>query len=77
MKTGKGHCRILGATLEEHGVNFSLWARLASEVELLLFDSPDDISPQIITLSPRQNRTAYTGMFLSKGSGMASFMVGG
>lgn len=59
MKTGKGHCRILGATLEEHGVNFSLWARLASEVELLLFKSPDDDSPRIITLSPRQNRTAY------------------
>lgn len=59
MSIAKGHCRILGAHIENHGVNFAIWARLASTVELLLFSSPDDPSPQIITLSPQQNRTAY------------------
>ncbi|MGL4206825.1 MAG: glycogen debranching enzyme, partial [Aeromonadaceae bacterium] len=59
MKVRKGHCRVLGATLEGDGVNFAIWARLASGVELLLFRSADDVQPKVIRLSPLQNRTAY------------------
>ena len=59
MQTKNGHCRQLGATIESGGVNFSLWARLASAVELLLFSSPDDVAPTIIKLNPKVNRTAY------------------
>ena len=59
MQTKNGHCRQLGATIESGGVNFSLWARLASAVELLLFASPDDVAPTIIKLNPKVNRTAY------------------
>ncbi len=59
MIVRKGHCRVLGATLEDDGVNFAIWARLASGVELLLFRSADDQQPKVIRLSPLQNRTAY------------------
>ncbi len=59
MKVNKGHCRKLGATIEGSGVNFALWARLASRVELLLFASETDDKPIVIRLSPLENRTAY------------------
>ena len=49
----------IGATPEHDGVNFAIWARLASRVELLLFASADDTTPEVIPLSPRLNRTAY------------------
>ncbi|MCD6618286.1 glycogen debranching protein GlgX [Aeromonas veronii] len=59
MRISAGHCRQLGATPDSHGVNFAIWARLASRVELLLFASADDATPEVIPLSPRLNRTAY------------------
>lgn len=59
MNITKGHCRQLGANIEGGGVNFALWARLASGVELLLFSSPEDEQPTVIKLSPMINRTAY------------------
>lgn len=59
MNCSRGHCNQLGASLDATGVNFALWARLASEVELLLFAHPDDANPQVIPLNPRVNRTAY------------------
>ncbi|GAA4492900.1 glycogen debranching protein GlgX [Pseudaeromonas paramecii] len=59
MKCSRGHCNQLGATLDNNGVNFALWARLASEVELLLFKHADDANPVVIPLNPRINRTAY------------------
>ncbi len=59
METKSGHCNQLGATIENGGVNFALWARLASSVELLLFAHPDDLDPVVIPFDPHQNRTAY------------------
>lgn len=59
MKVKSGHCHELGATIENGGVNFALWARLASSVELLLFSHPDDHHPKVIRFDPKQNRTAY------------------
>ena len=59
MKVKKGHCRKLGATIEGSGVNFAIWARLASSIELLLFASETDDKPIVIRLSPLENRTAY------------------
>ena len=59
MESKRGHCRTLGASLEQGGVNFAIWARLASAVELLLFESPDDRTPKAIKLDPQKNRTAY------------------
>ena len=48
MRISAGHCRQLGATPENDGVNFAIWARLASRVELLLFTSADDDTPEVI-----------------------------
>ncbi|MFC3914054.1 glycogen debranching protein GlgX [Pseudaeromonas sharmana] len=69
MRISKGHCRRLGANIEQQGVNFALWARLASGVELLLFASPDDPDPTVIKLSPHVNRTAYYWHVHIKGLG--------
>ena len=49
-----------GATLEADGVNFSIFSRHATRVELLLFPSVDSPEPcQIIMLDPEVNRTFY------------------
>ena len=53
-----GRCAPLGATIESEGVNFSLYSRDATQVELLLFDSEDDAQPtQVIPLDAATNRT--------------------
>ena len=50
----------LGATVYPHGVNFSLFSKNSYEVELLLFDDPDDARPsRVIRLDPKTNRTFY------------------
>ncbi len=41
----RGHGSPLGATLQNKGVNFSLYSRHATAVELLLFDGVDDVAP--------------------------------
>jgi isoamylase len=49
----------LGATLGPGGVNFSVYSRSASGIELLLFDRGDDARPaRIITIDPATNRTS-------------------
>jgi len=48
----------IGATVQPDGVNFSVYARRAAGIELLLFDHVDDSAPsRIIALDPRINRT--------------------
>lgn len=59
MRTYAGNCHKLGATFTPKGVNFALWAHLASQVELLLFAHDTDTQPQVLTLDPKRNRTAY------------------
>jgi glycogen operon protein len=50
----------LGATVLDGGVNFSLYSRTATGVELLLFDRADDAKPSsIIPLNPVTNRTYH------------------
>ena len=47
-----------GVYLHQGGVNFTLFSRHATRVALLLFGSPDDMSPcQIIELDARHHRT--------------------
>ncbi len=49
----------LGATIRDGGVNFCLFSRDCSGIELLLFDQPNDPQPKyIFSLHPRRNRTA-------------------
>jgi glycogen operon protein len=50
----------LGATPAPDGVNFSVWARHASRVELLLFDGPGDARPsRVVPLHRSTNRTYH------------------
>ena len=50
----------IGATVRPSGVNFSLFSRNASGVELLFFDREDDSRPaRVITIDPALNRTYH------------------
>ena len=55
-----GRVAPLGATVSHDGVNFSIFSREASAVELLLFDKEDDAKPtRSITIDPATNRTYH------------------
>jgi isoamylase len=55
-----GRSAPLGATLRNGGVNFSLYSRNATQVELLFFDREDDAKPsRILLLDPVRNRTYH------------------
>ena len=62
-----GTATPIGATATPSGVNFSVYADKAEAVELLLFDSADDLQPaQVFRLNPRQHRTYhYWHVFVS------------
>src|SRR5205085_2938602 len=50
----------LGATVVAEGVNFSVFSRQASRVELLLFDNVTAVHPaRVIELDPRTHRTYH------------------
>jgi isoamylase len=55
-----GSSAPLGATVRPGGVNFSVYSKSASSLELLLFDSQEDLKPaRVIALDPRKNRTYH------------------
>src|SRR5215813_7705933 len=50
----------LGASLVPGGVNFSVYSRSATAVDLLLFDREDDSRPsRVIPIDPAANRTYH------------------
>ena len=50
----------LGATVSRDGVNFSLFSKSSTAVELLLFDGVDADKPaQVLSLDPRKNKTYH------------------
>jgi len=58
--SNRGQSSPLGATPIGNGVNFSVYSRDASGVELLLFDRDDDARPaRVISLDPFINRTYH------------------
>ena len=60
----------LGATPGPEGVNFSVWSRDATSVELLLFDAADSPAPsRVITLGRELHRTYYYWHALVPGLG--------
>src|SRR6516225_9860683 len=63
--TGRSH--PLGATVLPGGVNFSVFSRNASSVELLLFDREDDSRPaRVFPIDAATNRTYhYWHVFVS------------
>jgi isoamylase len=55
-----GQSAPLGATVFPDGVNFSIFSRSASSVELLFFDHEDDALPsRVVLLDPATNRTYH------------------
>src|SRR5688572_7608887 len=55
-----GQASPLGTNITAGGVNFALFSRTATAVELLLFDREDAAGPvRVITLDPVANRTYY------------------
>jgi isoamylase len=57
---GKGMSAPLGATVEAGGINFSVYSKNATLLELLLFDSAEDIAPShVIPLDSRTHRTYH------------------
>ncbi|MDD3293521.1 MAG: glycogen debranching protein GlgX [Geobacteraceae bacterium] len=58
MRFGKTH--PLGATIQCGGVNFSVYSKNCTSMELLLFDTVDAPQPsRIISLKPNRNRTGH------------------
>ena len=55
-----GSSSPLGATVSQGGVDFSLYSRKATNVELLFFDHEDDATPsRIVDIDPETNRTYH------------------
>jgi len=55
-----GRSAPLGASIRRNGVNFSVYSRSATGVELLFFDGAEDARPQrVIRLDPVGNRTYH------------------
>src|ERR1051325_1785763 len=53
----EGHAAPLGATVTTAGVNFSVFSKDATALDLLLFDHDDDPRPpRVIRIDPRTNR---------------------
>lgn len=58
--TGPGKSHPLGATILKDGVNFCVYSRIATGIELLLFEDIDAPAPrQTINLHPFRNRTFH------------------
>ena len=59
-KVTTGQSAPVGATPTREGVNFSIFSRHASGVDLLFFEQEDDSQPtRVISLDPSVNRTYY------------------
>jgi glycogen operon protein len=59
-RTRTGQCFPLGSTIYPEGVNFSVFSKNSTALELLLFDRVDDAKPTTtIPLEPSRNRTYH------------------
>ncbi|MGD0281895.1 MAG: glycogen debranching protein GlgX [Dissulfurispiraceae bacterium] len=58
--TADGSSYPLGSVVYPDGVNFSVFSKSATSIELLLFDNADDIRPsRVIGLCPKTNKTYH------------------
>src|SRR5262245_39733118 len=59
-KTGPGRSHPLGAVPDARGVNFAIFSRYATAVQLLIFREHDDVEPtQVIALDPAVNKSFF------------------
>jgi glycogen operon protein len=69
-ETLPGRSYPVGATVSADGVNFCIYSKHATAVELLLFDGPDAPRPaQTIRLDPERNRTYHYWHVEVRGAG--------
>ncbi|HVO44557.1 MAG TPA: hypothetical protein VMT34_18150, partial [Aggregatilineales bacterium] len=55
-----GESSPLGASVHRDGVNFSVFSKNCTALELLLFDTADDASPaRVIEIDPESSKTFY------------------
>src|SRR5262245_13461896 len=60
-----GESAPLGATVRDGGVNFSVFTRDATGVEVLLFDNPDDTHPErVVRIDPSSHSYHYWHTFV-------------
>src|SRR5262245_8932091 len=60
FSVGKGLSAPLGATIRDGGVNFSVFSRDATLIELLFFSDADAAHPsRVIPLAPFQHRSQH------------------
>ena len=60
QQTTEGRSSPLGATVSREGVNFSVYSKHATGIELLFFDRADDARPSsVIRIDPAMNRTYH------------------
>src|SRR5262249_23238667 len=60
VATNIGRSFPIGATVVDGGVQFSLFSRTATGVDLLFFDRDDDATPShVVRIDPVTNRTYY------------------
>ena len=60
QQTTEGRSSPLGATVSREGVNFSVYSKHATGIELLFFDRADDACPStVIRIDPATNRTYH------------------
>ncbi len=70
LRISPGRAYPLGATVQGDGVNFSVFTKNGTAVELLLFDRHDNPQPaHVISLDPRVNKTFYYWHVLVQGIG--------
>jgi hypothetical protein len=73
--SNRGRSFPLGATVLGDGVNFSVYSRQASRVDLLLFDDAAATHPaRVIEMDPRRHRTYHYWHSLSPASVPGRFM---
>jgi pullulanase/glycogen debranching enzyme len=71
-----GRSYPIGATVEPTGVNFCVYSRNATAIDLLLFDAADAATPsQVIHLDPIKITLTTIGTSLSKACAPDSCMV--
>ena len=57
---GKGQAFPIGASIQRNGVNFSIYSKNSTGIELLFFEGPDANKPNdIIVLDKKRNRTEF------------------
>ncbi|MGN1357197.1 MAG: glycogen debranching protein [Succinivibrionaceae bacterium] len=63
-KIAEGNCIRLGAVLDEKGVNFAIYCKMARQMELLLFSHAEDLSPTVIKLDMSHKSSYYFHVYV-------------